>query len=73
MNRGLNCSPLQVILGSGYNEQDATQRFVGDGLAASLQKPYRLRELRQKLGLILRSGRPPRPVDGSGRVPERGA
>jgi len=29
-----------VILSSGYNEQDATNRFVGKGLAGFIQKPY---------------------------------
>ncbi len=31
---------VQVILSSGYNEQDATNRFVGQGLAGFIQKPY---------------------------------
>ncbi len=29
-----------VILSSGYNEQDATNRFAGKGLAGFIQKPY---------------------------------
>jgi len=29
-----------VILSSGYNEQDATNRFTGKGLAGFIQKPY---------------------------------
>jgi len=31
---------VQVILSSGYNEQDATARFSGKGLAGFVQKPY---------------------------------
>ncbi len=31
---------VTVILSSGYNEQDATNRFAGKGLAGFLQKPY---------------------------------
>jgi len=31
---------VKVILSSGYNEQDATSRFAGKGLAGFLQKPY---------------------------------
>jgi len=30
----------RVILSSGYNEQDATHRFAGKGLAGFIQKPY---------------------------------
>jgi len=32
---------VRVILTSGYNEQSATQRFAGKGLAGFVQKPYR--------------------------------
>jgi len=31
---------IRVILSSGYNEQEATQRFSGKGLAGFVQKPY---------------------------------
>ncbi len=45
---------LKVILMSGYNEQEVTRQFVGRGLAAFLQKPFRAEELdnaaRQVLG-----------------------
>jgi len=40
---------VRVILCSGYNEQDATQRFLGKGLAGFIQKPYNMTELREKL------------------------
>ena len=31
---------VRVIMTSGYNEQEITQRFVGRGLAGFIQKPY---------------------------------
>ncbi len=36
---------LPVVLASGYNEQDATSRFAGQGLAGFVKKPYRIDEL----------------------------
>jgi CheY-like chemotaxis protein len=36
---------LKVVLMSGYNEQEVTRQFVGRGLAAFLQKPFRAEEL----------------------------
>ena len=36
---------VRVLLSSGYNEQDATNRFAGKGLAGFLQKPYRAGEI----------------------------
>jgi two-component system cell cycle sensor histidine kinase/response regulator CckA len=44
---------VQVILCSGYNEQEATQHFYGEGLAAFIQKPYHLQDLKQKIERIL--------------------
>ena len=44
---------VRVILSSGYNEQDATDRFAGKGLAGFLQKPYGLRPLIEKIRQIL--------------------
>ena len=38
-----------VILSSGFNEQEITQRFVGKGLAGFIQKPYRATDLLTKL------------------------
>jgi len=40
---------VQVILSSGYNEQDATNRFVGKGLAGFVQKPFDAKTLLSKL------------------------
>lgn len=46
----------RVILSSGYNEQDATNRFAGKGLAGFIQKPYRTNQLlakvRETLGIV---------------------
>ena len=44
---------VAVILSSGYNEQEVTQRFVGKGLAGFIQKPYQVSALRAKLQQIL--------------------
>ncbi len=40
---------VRVVLSSGYNEQDATYRFAGKGLAGFIQKPYRSAELMEKI------------------------
>ncbi len=39
-------SGVCTILSSGYNEQSATNRFAGKGLAGFIQKPYRYEGLR---------------------------
>jgi len=44
---------VKVIMSSGYNEQEVTQRFVGKGLAGFIQKPYRSNLLRDKLREVL--------------------
>ena len=36
---------VRVVLTSGYNEQDATERLMGQELAGFLKKPFRLDEL----------------------------
>ncbi|HEX5692036.1 MAG TPA: PAS domain S-box protein, partial [Roseiflexaceae bacterium] len=43
--RRIRGNPI-TILSSGYNEQTATSRFAGKGLAAFIQKPYHFEELR---------------------------
>lgn len=43
-----------VILSSGYNEQEATNRFVGKGLAGFVQKPFDAKTLLSKLDEALR-------------------
>ena len=40
---------LPVLLMSGYNEQDATQRFVGKGLAGFISKPFQVEELLEQV------------------------
>ena len=37
---------VKVVMSSGYNEQEVTQRFVGKGLGGFIQKPYKLSTLR---------------------------
>jgi len=46
-------SDAKVLLVSGYNEQDATDRFAGKGLDGFLQKPFKPDDLRDKLKTIL--------------------
>ena len=46
---------IPVLLMSGYNEQDATNRFTGKGLAGFVQKPFRTAMLREKVRLALES------------------
>ena len=46
---------VTVILSSGYNEQDATQHFLGKGLAAFIQKPYAPEDLRNIMIQSLKS------------------
>jgi PAS domain S-box-containing protein len=47
------CPELRVIISSGYNEQEITQKFVGKGLAGFIQKPYRVAEVARKLREVL--------------------
>ena len=42
-----------VIISSGYNEQEVSQRFVGKGLAGFIQKPYQLSVLEGVLKSVL--------------------
>jgi len=42
-------STVQVIMASGYNEQEVTQRFVGKGLVGFIQKPFMIDDLREVL------------------------
>ncbi len=44
---------VRVILSSGYNEQEVTQRFAGKGLAGFVQKPYRMASLKEILNRVL--------------------
>jgi PAS domain S-box-containing protein len=40
---------LKVIISSGFNQQEVTQRFAGKGLSGFIQKPYRLSALSEVL------------------------
>ena len=44
---------VRVLLMSGFNEQDAINRFTGKGLAGFIQKPFKRQELMEKLKGIL--------------------
>jgi len=50
---------VKVLMSSGYNEQEVTQRFLGKGLAGFIQKPYKVAELGRKLMGVLAPGGPP--------------
>jgi CheY-like chemotaxis protein len=43
---------VKVIMSSGYNEQEVTQKFAGKGLAGFIQKPYKLSVLKEALKKI---------------------
>ncbi|MEJ2157257.1 MAG: transporter substrate-binding domain-containing protein [Desulfobacteraceae bacterium] len=47
---------VSVILSSGYNEYDATQRFSGKGLAGFIQKPYNSATLTAKIKHVMLMG-----------------
>ena len=40
---------LKVVMSSGYNQQEVTQKFVGKGLAGFIQKPYNLSVLKASI------------------------
>jgi CheY-like chemotaxis protein len=44
---------VKVILSSGYDEQDAMQRFSSDEIAGFVQKPYTFEVLKEKIKNIL--------------------
>ncbi|MEI6634704.1 MAG: PAS domain S-box protein [Chlamydiota bacterium] len=45
---------VKVILSSGYNEREATQRFPGKGLAGFIKKPYEMAALLAELSRVAR-------------------
>ncbi|GFE60731.1 response regulator [Geobacter sp. AOG2] len=49
-------SDVRVLMSSGYNEQEVTQKFLGKGLAGFIQKPYKVTELGRKLMDVLTPG-----------------
>ncbi|WP_224981659.1 hybrid sensor histidine kinase/response regulator [Geomonas agri] len=48
---------VKVIMSSGYNEQEVTQRFAGKGLAGFIQKPYKFSTLKNVISTLLPSQR----------------
>ena len=44
---------VKVILCSGYDEHEATKRFISEGLSGFIQKPYNLRDLRGMIVQVL--------------------
>jgi CheY-like chemotaxis protein len=46
---------VRVILSSGYNEQDATERFAGKGLTGFIHKPYAAQDLIQVVCKVVQS------------------
>ncbi|MBA4393098.1 MAG: histidine kinase, partial [Desulfobacca sp.] len=50
--RGLKAN-VKVILSSGYDEEEVTPEFAGQGLAGFIQKPYSVASLREMLKRVL--------------------
>ena len=44
---------VKVIISSGFNEQEVTQKFVGKGLAGFIQKPYKLSVLKEVIKYMI--------------------
>jgi PAS domain S-box-containing protein len=44
---------VPVILSSGYDEKDVTERFAGKGLSGFVQKPYEVKDLAARLQGVL--------------------
>lgn len=44
---------IKVIMSSGFNEQEVTQKFAGKGLAGFIQKPYKLSTLQATVKKVL--------------------
>jgi CheY-like chemotaxis protein len=48
---------VPVILSSGYNQQELSERFAGKGMAGFIQKPYQLVQITEVIRTVL--GQPP--------------
>jgi PAS domain S-box-containing protein len=48
-------SDVQVIISTGYDEHEVTQRFKGKGLAGFIKKPYQLDKLKKELQRVLKN------------------
>ena len=44
---------VRVIMSSGFNEQEVTRKFGGQGLAGFIKKPYKFVDLSQKLHQVI--------------------
>ena len=44
---------VTVLISSGYNEQEVTRKFIGEGVAGFINKPYKFAEVSRKLREIL--------------------
>jgi two-component system cell cycle sensor histidine kinase/response regulator CckA len=44
---------VPVIISSGYNQQEVSQRFVGKGVGAFIQKPYQRKALEEALQTVM--------------------
>jgi two-component system, cell cycle sensor histidine kinase and response regulator CckA len=49
----------KILLSSGYNEQEAINRFSKEGLSGFIQKPYDLQEMTEKIYQILKNPNKP--------------
>jgi two-component system cell cycle sensor histidine kinase/response regulator CckA len=58
---------VNVLLMSGFNEQDAVSRFAGKGLAVFLQKPFKPDALQEKLRGML-EGKPSLTTASAGTI-----
>jgi CheY-like chemotaxis protein len=47
-----------IVIMSGYNEDETSQRFAGKGVSAFVQKPYEIRGLRERLRGLLEAQQP---------------
>jgi PAS domain S-box-containing protein len=45
--------PVRAVLMSGYNVEEAADRFAGQGVAQFIQKPFQAAELREKMHALL--------------------
>jgi PAS domain S-box-containing protein len=50
---------IPVVLMSGYNEQEAVQRFIGQGLAGFIQKPFQVQKFLEQIGQAVDGTTPP--------------
>jgi CheY-like chemotaxis protein len=48
-------STVKVIMSSGYNEHEVTEKFIGKGLSGFVQKPYKLSMLKEALRKLERA------------------